>query len=83
MSPTLPVPIVLPRPMSGSLRAAIDDAVKAIPAGKRGHVTAAATLRGVQVEAGVKPKDWLSVGGYAGKLWGGGWEAGAKATATW
>lgn len=82
MSPTLSVPTT-PRPLSGDLRAAIDDAVKAIPAGKRGHVTAAATLEGLQVDAGVKPKGWLTVGGYAGKRWGQGWSAGAKATVTW
>lgn len=69
--------------MSDALRASIDSAVRAIPTGKRGHVTAAVTLDGVQVDAGVKPKDWLTVGGYAGKLWGQGWNAGAKATVTW
>lgn len=84
MSPTLPVPSVLVTPpLSGALRASIEDAVRAIPTGKKGQATAGVTLRGVQFDVGYQPKDWLSVGGYAAKLWGGGWEAGAKATATW
>jgi hypothetical protein len=69
--------------MSAALRESIEDAVRAIPTGKKGQVTAAATLRGVQFDAGYQAKEWLSVGGYAARLWQGEWEAGAKATVTW
>lgn len=81
MSPTL-VPVVAP-PMSASLRASIDEALRAVPGGKRGQATAGVTLKGLQFDVGYKPKSWLTVGGYAAKLWGGGWEAGAKAQAVW
>lgn len=71
-------------PMSSALRASIDSAVRAIPNGKRGQATAAITLDGVQFDAAVQHSDWLSFGGYGARLWrGGGWTAGAKATATW
>jgi len=80
MSPAL---VPMPSPMSASLRASIDAAVRAVPSGKRGQATAAATLRGAQFEVGYKAKPWLNLGGYAEKLWGGGFEAGVKATATW
>lgn len=69
--------------MSDNLRASIDSAVKAIHANKRGQATAAVTLEGVQFEVGHRVKPWLTLGGYAGRPWRGGWEAGAKATATW
>ena len=75
--------VLVPRPMSGDLRSAIDDAVRVIPAGKKGQASAGVTLTGWQVDVGHKPKDWLTFGGYAGKLWGGGVQAGAKVTATW
>ncbi len=80
MSPAL---VSLPSPLTDSLRASIDAAVRAIPSGKKGQATAGVSLRGVQFDVGYQAKPWLNVGGYAGKLWGGGWEAGAKATATW
>lgn len=70
--------------MPNAMRAAIDDAVRAVPTGKRGQATAGITTRGVQFDAGYQVKDWLSVGGSAAKLWGGGgWDAGAKATVSW
>ena len=75
--------VLVPRPMSGDLRASIDEAVRVIPSGKKGQASAGVTLKGVQFDAGYKPKDWLSVGGYAGKLWSQGWDAGAKGTVTW
>lgn len=80
-APALIVPV--PRPLSADLRAAIEDAIRSIPPDKRGQATVAVSLDGVMAEVAVTPKDWLSVGGYAGRLWSGGWTAGAKAQATW
>jgi hypothetical protein len=78
-----PPVLIVPRPMSVALRESIEDAVRAIPTGKKGQATAAVTNRGVQFDAGYQAKEWLSVGGYAARLWQGEWEAGAKATVTW
>jgi hypothetical protein len=78
-----PPVLIVPRPMSEALRASIDDAVRAIPTGKKGQATAGITLRGVQFDAGYQARPWLNVGGYAARLWQGEWEAGAKATVTW
>jgi len=78
-----PALVSLARPMSADLSAAISDAVRAIPSGKKGYASAGVTLQGMQFEVGAKPKSWLNVGGYAAKLWGGGWQAGAKAQVVW
>jgi hypothetical protein len=64
------------------LRAGLDRAVDQVRAGQ-GELAVTATRRGIEASLGYKPKSWLSVGGYAGRLWGGGWDAGARATVTW
>jgi hypothetical protein len=69
--------------MSMALRESIEDAVRAIPTGKKGQATAAVTNRGYQVDVGYRQNNWLTYGGFAGRLWGGELEAGAKATVTW
>jgi hypothetical protein len=65
------------------IRASIDDAVRRIPTGKRGHAGLVVSTRGVGVESGYRPTSWLDVGGYAGRPWGGQWEAAARARVVW
>jgi hypothetical protein len=50
---------------------------------RQGELAVTATRRGLEASLGYKPKSWLSIGGYAGRLWGGGWDAGARAAVTW
>ena len=72
-----PAPILAP-----DLRQSFADAVKAIPDGKKFQAGVAVTNRGVQAEAGYKPKSWLDLSAYAGRSWGapGGWTTGARVT---
>lgn len=76
---TATVSTTFPKPVSLDLSRAIDTAVSQVLTGQ-GQATVTATLRGVEASVGYKPKSWLSVGGYAARLWGGGFEAGARLT---
>ncbi len=74
---TFPVPIPL------DLDRAIDRAIATVPDDRRGEATLTASLRGVEASVGYRPTSWLSTGGYATRLWGGGWEAGARVRVAW
>lgn len=69
---------------SPAIKASIADAVKAIPADKRGQITGGATLRGAEVSAAWKVNPNLSLGAYGRKLWGSKeFEAGVMGTFVW
>lgn len=72
-----------PAPVSPGLNAAIDAAVKAVPAGKTGAVSAAVTLKGTEVSVGYKFRPSWSVGAWAAKEWRGRSEAGVRLTGSW
>lgn len=72
------------RPLSATLEAELQKIRQAVPAGKTGYVTAGASLTGVEVGIGYRPRAWLDVSGYAQRQWGGsGWEAGARVNLSW
>lgn len=64
-------------------QSSIDKAVAAIPVDGKGGLVVGATKQGVEFGVAWKPSSRVSLGGYAEKLWGGGWDAGVKATVTW
>lgn len=77
MTPAAPI-------LAPHLRQSLQDAVAAIPSGKKGQAGVAVTLEGVALEIGYKPKPWLDLSGYAGRTWGrDGWTAGARAGLSW
>lgn len=65
------------------LDAAVKKAIADVPDGKTRQVTLGATLTGAEVSFGWKTGSLWNIGGYAKKLWGGGYEAGARATRAW
>jgi hypothetical protein len=69
------VPIV---PVTPGLEAALRKAVAEVPIDKTLQANASITNRGVGASFGWKPRPSVSIGGYAAKLWGGGYEAGAR-----
>ncbi len=69
--------------LTSSLRASIDHAVAALPAGKQGHVAVNVSLTGADVSVAQRGPWGLVFGGYAKRLWGGGYEAGARMTTAW
>lgn len=71
------------RPISDYLASSFEALKASVPADRRGYATAGVTLKGVEVGAAWQPKTDLWLTGYAGRLWGGGWEAGSRATFTW
>lgn len=77
-TPTLDTPVLSP-----SLKASIDKAVQELPAGKRGQLSAGVSLTGVEVGAATRGPFGFLIGGYAKRLWGGGFEAGARTQVTW
>jgi len=80
---TVATPGEVPTPISASLGAAIDRMRTSVPAGKRIFATGGVSTSGVEAGIGYTPKAWLSVGGYAARLWGGGWTAGARCQIVW
>ena len=82
---TLPSAAIAFEPVSGPLQASLDRIRAQVPdtAIGGGHATAAVTLRGVEIGAAWQPARDLWLTGYAGRMWGGGWEAGARATYSW
>lgn len=87
--PSPPAPTAGPAPvdttpiLAPGLRASIDAAMHELPAGKRGQLTAGVSLTGVEVGVSQRGPLGFLVGGYAKRLWGGGYEAGARAIKTW
>lgn len=71
------------KPISAQMQAEIDKAVASVPAGKRGRLNVGLSNTGTSLTVGYKPTSWFGLGGYAGKLWGGGWNAGAAGQVTW
>lgn len=69
-------------PVSLTLDRALRQALVPVRTGQ-GELSATASLRGVELVLGYKPKAWLSVSGYAGRQWRGAWDAGARAAITW
>jgi hypothetical protein len=65
------------------VKVAIDQAIAAVPRDKRGRAAVGLSVTGAEAEVGWKPTSWLDLGGYAKKLWRGGWTAGAKAQVIW
>jgi hypothetical protein len=79
----VPADVAPPLILTQAMRLAIDDAVAAVPSGKKGQAGVAVTTNGVQFDVGYKPKTWLSVGAFASRAWGGAWSAGARAGVVW
>lgn len=75
------------QPLSDALRVRLDDVLQRVPSAKRGAATVAVTRAGVEAELGVRRPLGrgleFSGSGYAGKLWGGGWDAGVRAAILW
>lgn len=77
-TPTIATPAV---PID--LGSAIDSAVKAIAPGDKGAVSFRISQVGADVSVGVSLNSHVTVGGYAKRLWGGGWQAGAQGKVRW
>ena len=67
----------------GGLASSIAAALKDIPSGQQGRVAVGLSRVGADVSIGWKPSKMFEVGGYAKKLWGGGWTAGAQTQIVW
>jgi hypothetical protein len=82
-----PAPVEVPKPISDSLSRELDQMRTGVPAGKRGWANLGVSTQGMEagVGANVLARSWgtLGVGGYAARLWGGGWVAGARAQFVW
>lgn len=68
------------RPISSYLATSFDALKANVQPGKRGYASGGVTLKGVEAGIAWQPKTDLWLTGYAGRLWGGGWEAGARVT---
>jgi hypothetical protein len=79
---SVPASVTFPKPVHLDLSRALDSAVSKVITGQ-GRADVTATLRGAEVAIAYKPKGWLTLGGYAARLWSGGWDGGVRATATW
>jgi len=66
-----------------TLKAAVSSALQDVPYGKTGRVGFGVTTTGAEVSIGWKPTSIFEVGGYAKKLWGGGYVAGAQGQIIW
>lgn len=60
----------------------LDSAAARVPAGKRGGAWATVTTSGVQGTVGMRRGN-VTASGYAGKVWGGGYAAGAQVGVSW
>ena len=69
--------------LTPGLRVAIDQAVAALPADRRGHLSIGVSLTGAEASIAQRGPWGSVVGGDAKRLWGGGFEAGARLTAAW
>lgn len=69
--------------LSPSLRSSIDQAVRELPREANGQLVAGVSLTGVEASVATKGPFGILVGGYAKRLWGGGFEAGAKLQRSW
>ena len=69
--------------LSPSLKASIEQAAKEIPAGQKGHAYTGVSLTGVETGIAQRGPWGILTAGYARRLWGGGWEAGARAWRSW
>lgn len=74
---------LIARPISDSLAAELERLKAHVPSGKTGEAHADVSLQGVEFGLAWQPQPGLWVTGYAGRMWGGGWEAGAKLAYTW
>lgn len=87
-APVIPItaPIVIPitTPVfAPDLKAAIMASLASVPVAKQGRVGFGISLTGAEVSVGWKPSSVFEVGGYAKRLWGGGWVAGAQGQVIW
>jgi hypothetical protein len=73
----------LPRPISDALNAELARLRDAVPAGKAGQVSVGVSTQGASIGGAWKPSSGLTLTGYAGRMWGGGWTAAATGTVTW
>lgn len=80
MSPDLSLPTGAP--ISDSLKRHIDEALSKIITGKSVYIGGGIAMTGVRVEGGIR-RGPITVGGYAGRLWGGQWEAGVTGGLLW
>lgn len=76
------LPITTPI-FAGGVKDAIDRAITSVPRDKHGRASVGLSPTGAEAEVGWKATSWLDVGGYAKKLWRGGWTAGARAQVIW
>lgn len=77
-----PASVSFPRPVSFEMDAALKSAVADLPASSRGQMSATVTRTGIEARVAYQPRPFLTLGGYAARLWGGGWQAGARAVLT-
>lgn len=70
-------------PISDALAAELEKLKTHVPAGQVGAAHADVSLQGVEFGAAWQPRPGLWLTGYAGRMWGGGWQAGAKLAYTW
>jgi hypothetical protein len=69
---------------SPSLRQAFDEALRAVPDGKRGRAGAIVTPDGIRFDIGYRPRTWLDISGAASRTWKAGtWTGGARVGVTW
>ena len=66
-----------------ALKSAVASALSVVPSNARGRVGFGVTLIGTEVSVGWKPTPVFELGGYAKKLWGGGYTAGAQGAFIW
>ncbi len=68
---------------SQSLRDAMAQAGRDIPAGKRGSLSLGASKAGAEVALGWRVASGVTVTGYGAKAWRGGWDAGVRGVWLW
>lgn len=65
------------------LSRAVEAAIAAVPAGRRGLATVTATRDGIEIAAGARVWRGLSVAAVAGRAWGGAWQSIGRASIVW
>lgn len=65
------------------LTEALRRSLSTVPRGKRGVLSLGVSQVGADVALGWKPRQGVTVAGYAARYWQGGWMAGAKGEWVW
>ena len=72
-----------PAPVRLELDAALKKAIADLPEHRTGAATVTATRTGIEAGGAYQPQPRLIFSGWAARLWGGDWQAGARATVLW